>query len=326
MPVVAAPAVAAPLPPRKAKGGILTTHGELSGASPVTPRPHTEDVPKVLVELAPDLQPEPELASSEYLEDLAPAAPPPLPPNEERPAPTTSLAEMPPTPEPGPTPPSAQQRPEGVHTAEIDTGMRPPPPPELLAAPSGGPSIMIDPGFSEEMDAFELAHSEPTPPPVTVVPPVAAAVVPAPPVEAPAAVAPPAAAADAPADPVVSFVRGVSAARSALAHTNFNAAPTVPVSALPPSARPATHAAPAPTDPTPPPVAAEAGPPASVVPAEAAPVPSPLPEPARSSERKERRASGEFDALESEFFAREADLYKRETVENFDDLDHGKKR
>jgi hypothetical protein len=28
-----------------------------------------------------------------------------------------------------------------------------------------------------------------------------------------------------------------------------------------------------------------------------------------------------FDAVEADFFAREADLYKRETIETFDDLD-----
>lgn len=33
-------------------------------------------------------------------------------------------------------------------------------------------------------------------------------------------------------------------------------------------------------------------------------------------------ASGNFDALETDFFAREADLYRREAVETFDDLDH----
>lgn len=32
--------------------------------------------------------------------------------------------------------------------------------------------------------------------------------------------------------------------------------------------------------------------------------------------------SGNFDALETDFFAREADLYRREAVESFDDLDH----
>jgi hypothetical protein len=29
----------------------------------------------------------------------------------------------------------------------------------------------------------------------------------------------------------------------------------------------------------------------------------------------------EFDAIEADFFAREADLYKREAIETFDDLD-----
>ena len=30
-----------------------------------------------------------------------------------------------------------------------------------------------------------------------------------------------------------------------------------------------------------------------------------------------------MDPVEADFFAREADLYRREVVENFDDLDHG---
>ena len=32
-----------------------------------------------------------------------------------------------------------------------------------------------------------------------------------------------------------------------------------------------------------------------------------------------------FDAVEADFFAREADLYKHETVESFDDLDRGRR-
>ncbi len=37
-----------------------------------------------------------------------------------------------------------------------------------------------------------------------------------------------------------------------------------------------------------------------------------------------RNPSGVFDALETDFFAREADLYKTET-ENFDDLDRARR-
>jgi hypothetical protein len=33
-----------------------------------------------------------------------------------------------------------------------------------------------------------------------------------------------------------------------------------------------------------------------------------------------------FDAVEADFFAREADLYKREAVDTFDDLDPGGNR
>lgn len=36
-----------------------------------------------------------------------------------------------------------------------------------------------------------------------------------------------------------------------------------------------------------------------------------------------RRPSGEFNALEADFFAREADLYKQDKAETFDDLEHG---
>jgi hypothetical protein len=34
-----------------------------------------------------------------------------------------------------------------------------------------------------------------------------------------------------------------------------------------------------------------------------------------------RRASGEFNALEADFFARESDLYQQEPTESFEDLD-----
>jgi hypothetical protein len=55
--------------------------------------------------------------------------------------------------------------------------------------------------------------------------------------------------------------------------------------------------------------------------------------PARRSDSKTRlkkivvpprmTPSTAFDAVEADFFAREADLYKQEAVETFDDLDHG---
>jgi hypothetical protein len=58
----------------------------------------------------------------------------------------------------------------------------------------------------------------------------------------------------------------------------------------------------------------------AVVPAPA-PQPQPQPEPTRNTGR---RPSSEFNALESDFFAREADLYKHEHPESFDDLDHSR--
>jgi CheY-like chemotaxis protein len=45
------------------------------------------------------------------------------------------------------------------------------------------------------------------------------------------------------------------------------------------------------------------------------------PRPRRISSDGQALAPDEFDALESDFFAREADLYKREALETFDDLD-----
>ena len=39
-----------------------------------------------------------------------------------------------------------------------------------------------------------------------------------------------------------------------------------------------------------------------------------------------RRSSVEFDALEKDFFEREAELYVPEPVDNFDDLDASKRR
>ena len=47
------------------------------------------------------------------------------------------------------------------------------------------------------------------------------------------------------------------------------------------------------------------------------------PRPRRISSDGQALAPDEFDALESDFFAREADLYKREALETFDDLDPG---
>ena len=47
------------------------------------------------------------------------------------------------------------------------------------------------------------------------------------------------------------------------------------------------------------------------------------PRPRRISSDGQTIAPDEFDAIESDFFAREADLYKREALETFDDLDPG---
>jgi hypothetical protein len=50
-------------------------------------------------------------------------------------------------------------------------------------------------------------------------------------------------------------------------------------------------------------------------------MPERTPRPRRISSDGQTIAPDEFDAIESDFFAREADLYKREALETFDDLD-----
>jgi hypothetical protein len=45
------------------------------------------------------------------------------------------------------------------------------------------------------------------------------------------------------------------------------------------------------------------------------------PTPAAVDGKDKRPPSGSFNALESDFFEREADLYKRESIETFEDLD-----
>jgi hypothetical protein len=115
--------------------------------------------------------------------------------------------------------------------------------------------------------------------------------------------------------------------------------PHAPAPHVHPHPRPHPHPHPHPqTAPTkaPAPVAAHNAP----VPASAAPsppaahatgdgVPSPAPRPDSKARLKKVAAqvrltpNTAFDAVEADFFAREADLYKREAVENFDDLDGG---
>lgn len=68
--------------------------------------------------------------------------------------------------------------------------------------------------------------------------------------------------------------------------------------------------------------------PPTPVPPEPAPRPDPEPPPpvAAVEASTPRSPSDNFNALEADFFEREADLYKRESVENFDDLDKGHPR
>jgi hypothetical protein len=67
--------------------------------------------------------------------------------------------------------------------------------------------------------------------------------------------------------------------------------------------------------PTPAPVATAAPPPTAA--------PAPPPQPEASAPPRAARPSGEFNALEADFFAREADLYKHDKPESFDDLERG---
>ena len=71
-------------------------------------------------------------------------------------------------------------------------------------------------------------------------------------------------------------------------------------------------------------------PPQSVIIAPLTPAPLLTPRPSNGPptpgvvEAKNRHPpSDNFNALEADFFEREADLYKRESVESFDDLDKG---
>jgi ActR/RegA family two-component response regulator len=152
----------------------------------------------------------------------------------------------------------------------------------------------------------------------------------APPVEAPAATPPSAATAKA---------VGVMQARPSAAIPTAPAAPSGfsievdPALMAEMAAHDAAKATPPPVlKPAPAPAAAAAPAPAPVAPARvtngAAPAPAPAAaHPAHAAPEPGKRAlrpSSEFDALERDFFAREADLYKQEHPETFDDLDHGR--
>jgi len=96
---------------------------------------------------------------------------------------------------------------------------------------------------------------------------------------------------------------------------DHEAATPTPPPALVPAPAPAVAPAPAPT----------AARPGNGAPA-ASPAKEPTPPPHTEAGKRALRPSSEFDALERDFFDREADLYKQEHPESFDDLDHGKGR
>jgi hypothetical protein len=274
------------IPPthQRPRAGELVATGELRADRQdrePSPTPSPDKVPKVVVDLGP----------VDPVAEAEPAVAMPAPahqkdsPNRDSGAVFEAAAVAPPPAAPlasaVPDEAAPDRRLQGVRSAEIDTGMRPAPAPELLSPPneSGGPSIMLDPHLVAEMDAFELANTAATPPPVVN----AAA-----PAAAPAPAAP---------SPVVSFVHGATNL-SPHAGLPLNAAPTVPV--VPVAGAPARQPG------ANPPAAGATPPPAAGSPA---------------AGDAARRGSGEFNALEADFFAREQELYQHEPTESFDDLD-----
>jgi hypothetical protein len=263
-------------------------------------------MPKVLIDLGPviDAAPGPELmreaspVQALTLEEEVASLPDTPPPPMAAPSPPAAVLEAVPAPAvlaslavPAPVEDTAgvpDQRLAGIRSAEIDTGAGAVPAPELLATPGSGPSIMLDPNLVAEMDAFELANTAATPPPALTAP--------APAKPAPAAHAAPGA--------VVSFVKG-GAHPAPSGGPTLNNAPTVPLSPVA-AAHPTASAAP---------TAPAAGSPGNAQ----SPPRSPTPPPGEP--QAGRRASGEFNAREADFFARESDLYHHEPAESFDDLD-----
>jgi CheY-like chemotaxis protein len=298
-PSLAEPPVAEKLSPKSSE---ISAHGELRAelrgelrSDGDRPLPTSADtMPKVLIDLGPviDEGPVPELMTTSAA--VAPAEIPPPGVVETAPAPAAVIDPVaPPMDATTPAEDTAgvpDQRLAGIRSAEIDTGSGAVPAPELLATPGSGPSIMLDPNLVAEMDAFELANTAATPPPtVTAAPP-------AKPAAAPAASAVPGA--------VVSFVKGgghPAPVGAPVGGPTLNNAPTVPISPVAAhGAHPAAASKPAPAGRTPPPRS-----------------PTPVPgDPVAG-----RRASGEFNALEADFFARESDLYQQEPTESFEDLD-----
>jgi hypothetical protein len=316
----AVPVLAEPPAPERSrptlgpKSGELSAHGELRAQlrgelRSDSDRPlntSADTMPKVLIDLGPviDAAPGPELmreaspVQALTLEEEVASLPDTPPPPMAAPSPPAAVLEAVPAPAvlaslavPAPVEDTAgvpDQRLAGIRSAEIDTGAGAVPAPELLATPGSGPSIMLDPNLVAEMDAFELANTAATPPPALTAP--------APAKPAPAAHAAPGA--------VVSFVKG-GAHPAPSGGPTLNNAPTVPLSPVA-AAHPTASAAP---------TAPAAGSPGHAQSPPRSPTPPPGEPPAG------RRASGEFNALEADFFARESDLYHHEPAESFDDLD-----
>jgi CheY-like chemotaxis protein len=167
------------------------------------------------------------------------------------------------------------------------------------APPDLGPSIQIDPGLVADMGALKAPSAPLTPQSTrqtdTEPPPTAAgsnvAMTAAPDASSPAAsLATPHTVAPFPLDP--------AAIGTAPATPEF--APLAPASSV-------------------------AAPPAEPAASPAEPAASPTSGSSLAADVRGRRPSGEFSALEADFFAREADLYKTEKPESFEDLDLGRR-
>jgi hypothetical protein len=198
--------------------------------------------------------------------------------------------------DPGAFDPSQSARAVGVvegRTRESQSGSQTP-----------GSSIQLDPGLMAELLAIEMANTPATPRPEVIQPAAAAeAATPSPAREgngraaaaativglptapdpvAPAAQAGPAEMAPAPAEPAPAITAPVPTAAPAVATAPSPASTPVPTTADPAAAVP-----------TPPPAVSRGG---------------------------LRRPSSEFNAVERDFFDREADLYKEEPTESFEDI------
>lgn len=293
-PVIVPPPVIAPPP------GIAATPAAAPRARQMTPPPIAK-VPPLGAFVPPAADPRARIAT-----------PPPVAARAQADDPRARMITPPPVakaPAPGTwKPPVADPRarvatppPPTAHAArDADQGVRFATPPAAVKAPAPAPApvpaaatggIEIDPALLAEMQAMEAAEAQPAPP------------------------APAAARAEAPAA-VIPQVVPIPAALVPIAPPQM-VSPPVPLVASKPAPMTASPA------PSPFGHPAAAAPPAAPQ-ADTHPVSRPAPASGRrrpTTGRHRLTPSSAFNALEADFFAREADLYKEDEVESFDDLD-----